>query len=1063
MSSAELNIIERGLKGQEWTAERGPITAGDLDKISELCTNNSSALNALPTPFARFFVVKEAFRRALEKEKNPKKDIGDAYNHLVSDTLDVFELLYNLSFHESRWDSEQRKIVIREWNVDPDLNHLEEQVPILGNAVKTYFDLDLKAANHRLYFIILVDNGKDYLLATSSPFTGFITPPDLDKRIDRNGQETTFIGERYQQMPSLLRKSGKQYFRDICLFGERDKDFKNYMFHLVDTHQLGDEMKELRDYIKQIQIKDRDINSKWQPNYKPIISRDGNEIVINGLPIYRDASISTINFFNDILIRLPFRLSDEYYQPVTYANEDDDKRDYDYLTPISREALSLMKGKFECICKSTSTTINFTLKYQGQVYEKKYCNPGKYSKENRGIIIDLKEEGISLNLGIFPNILSPNKDENCYFKVMTAIHDATTGYRPTSIQNLELSFFRRNEEEHFEAIEEQTRKDRERATYGVSPAVVRSQQDNEHGIDSGSEFYEVFGCQFDAICLKLKLSSGTCEGLLIPRWKKAQRTEDTYTYAIDLGTTNTYISSCKMGRAYEPEQLSMHEPMVAFLHNFQCKAGLPLSAKVIENAMESHCRMNFKTEFAPALIDSFDYRFPLRTAFCVQKGNRSKPELFDNCNIAFFYEKSIGLGNQTILTDIKWEDSHKEELRLFIRELLLIIKTDILQKNGVLASTKLIWFRPLSFRSNIKDYYIKTWEEEAKQILSISSEQISCVSESEAPYYYFSKKDSFNSVDAVSIVDIGGGSSDFVYFADGKPQIANSVHFGCDVLWGNGFNDFENAEDNGIYKRFAKDNPIHFEDEDLEKLNTKMIQDKEISTKDVINFWLRNERDCGIMDKLKESYKPLFLYHFTSIVYYMARMYKAKNLTCPRSVLFCGNGSRYIDDLISADRTIIGRIVTEIFKQVYGDDIKNIQVILPESRKECTCYGGLYRNKDAEKPEEFNFQGVSDKRYENVKQLITDFPLIKQELFNTLDSLNHLYEKLLGMLKKDEELDKDIDIENIIKRVSSGIQDSLEKNFKKQVIEKTKDGKEAYHDSIFFLPIIDNILKLTQL
>ena len=61
-----------------------------------------------------------------------------------------------------------------------------------------------------------------------------------------------------------------------------------------------------------------------------------------------------------------------------------------------------------------------------------------------------------------------------------------------------------------------------------------------------------------------------------------------------------------MGRAYEPEQLSMHEPMVAFLHNFQCKAGLPLSAKVIENAMESHCRMNFKTEFAPALIDSFD-------------------------------------------------------------------------------------------------------------------------------------------------------------------------------------------------------------------------------------------------------------------------------------------------------------------------------------------------------------------------------------------------------------------------------------------------------------------------
>lgn len=35
MSSVDLNIIERGLKGQEWTAEKGPITAGDLAKISE--------------------------------------------------------------------------------------------------------------------------------------------------------------------------------------------------------------------------------------------------------------------------------------------------------------------------------------------------------------------------------------------------------------------------------------------------------------------------------------------------------------------------------------------------------------------------------------------------------------------------------------------------------------------------------------------------------------------------------------------------------------------------------------------------------------------------------------------------------------------------------------------------------------------------------------------------------------------------------------------------------------------------------------------------------------------
>lgn len=113
MSSVELNIIERGLKGQGWTEEKGPITSGDLDKISEQRTNSSIALNALPTPFARFFVVKEAFRRALEELKNSEKSAGEAYSRIVSDTLDVFELLYNLSFHTKRWD-ESRKISILE-------------------------------------------------------------------------------------------------------------------------------------------------------------------------------------------------------------------------------------------------------------------------------------------------------------------------------------------------------------------------------------------------------------------------------------------------------------------------------------------------------------------------------------------------------------------------------------------------------------------------------------------------------------------------------------------------------------------------------------------------------------------------------------------------------------------------------------------------------------------------------------------------------------------------------------------------------------------------------------
>lgn len=1057
MSSVDLNIIERGLKGQQWTAEKGPITAGDLAKISEQCTNNSSALNALPTPFARFFVVKEAFRRVLEEVKNPKKNAGDAYHRLVSDTLDVFEILYNFSFHKARWNN-SRNIVIREWEFESDLKNLKNQVPILGNAVENYFSTDLKASGRKLFFVVLMDDGRDYLLATSSPFTGFVTPPDLDKKVDFRGNVAiSFMGKRYQHMPSIVRKSGGTYFRDICLFDDRDKDFKNYMFYLVDNPNLGDEMKELRDYIKQIQYTDNDINKNWQPEFEPIISENSNELVVNGLTICKKSGLSTVNFFNDTLIRLPFRLSKDYYLPMTYAGADE-SRDYDFLLPISCEALTLIEGDYQCVCRVAKSKVTVTLKYKGQEYTKDYF-PDSEINGSRGRIVNLQRENISFNLAVFPNILSPNRNENNYFKVMAVVNNTTTDYRPISINNLEMSFFFKNDDSRFEEIET-IESDNTHAKFGVRPAVVRSEQNDERNIEAGSKFYEIFNSQFDAICLRFKLDCGTCEGLLLPNWKRAQRTQDTYTYAVDLGTTNTYISCCKLGRDNEPEQLNMSEPMVAFLHDFKRSSQHSL-VSVIENAISPKCRKNFNTEFVPALIDGSVYRFPIRTALCVKKDDRTKPSLFDNCNIAFFYEKSMGLGNQSVLTDIKWEDSLDKELRLFIRELLIIIKTDILQKNGVVAGTKLIWFHPLSFKGTIKNLYTDIWQEEAKHLLNIGTSQIDCVSESEAPYYYFSKKNSFNSVEAVSIVDIGGGSSDFVYFANGKPKIANSVHFGCDILWGNGFSGFDNDRVNGIYERFK--GKIYFgnDNDELEQLNIKMCGDKEVSTKDIINFWLSNYNHCEITKMLRETYKPLFLYHFASIVYFMAKMYRVKNLACPRSVLFCGNGSRYIDGLLSSDRATIKELVSMIFKNVYGE-IKDIQVILPEGRKECTCYGGLYRDSDVDVPNEFNFQGVSDKVYDNVGQLKADFPTISRDLLKTLESFNSLYAELLRILISKGELDSQVDTAEIIDTISLGIQDSLKKNFETQVIQKLNDS-EVYHDSVFFLPVIDNVLKLTKI
>ena len=99
MAKIDLNIVDRGTQGNSWVADNTSISAEKLSEVVEQRTDNSGALNSLPTPFARFYVTKEAFRRAADEVRNSKNQAGYAYNQIVSDCLDVIELLFNYKFH----------------------------------------------------------------------------------------------------------------------------------------------------------------------------------------------------------------------------------------------------------------------------------------------------------------------------------------------------------------------------------------------------------------------------------------------------------------------------------------------------------------------------------------------------------------------------------------------------------------------------------------------------------------------------------------------------------------------------------------------------------------------------------------------------------------------------------------------------------------------------------------------------------------------------------------------------------------------------------------------------
>ena len=1052
MARIDLSIVDRGTSSTSWTKEDVALTADHLDKVMEQKTDNSGALNSLPTPFARFFVAREAFRRTKEEHKDSKKEAGFAYRQMVSDILDVYEMLFYRSFHQNNTWKNGEKLELREWSMKDNLEYIKKKMPILYNSLNEYYKTDI--IEDKLYFLIFTEEGKEKLLACSSPITGFVTPPDMDKALEKKDGSTRikFAGSQYDSL-HIRRKSGGEYFRDVKMFEQRDVEFKNYMYNeLFGSDEVDEKFKAIKEYIRGFR-NDPEIRNDYTLKLTDVKTDQNDSLVVNGLAVKSSAEIDIMSYFTDTIIRVPYRISRDNYVTVNYQNDSKD-RNYDYLLPFKPEVMSLFEGTdIDSDVHINRSSVTVYLRYNGKEYQKEYAIDQILPRQGR--IGDLQGASISFDLGIFPNILSHKEQENNYFKILVVGADEDPEAPLFNIDQISLSFFKKNGSELIpikEVLPEQN------AEYGVEPAVVRSQQKTDEE-ESGTKFYELFNTSFNFFEVKILEDTG----LMIPKWQKSKATNETYTYAIDLGTSNTFISRCKNDNddkpdlSKKPELFKMERPMVNFMHEVPEDRQFSLTRR-IEDSIFPKAKNKIKTEFIPALIDGTDYKFPIRTALCGIHDKSKEPKLFDNHNIAFFYEKMMSNDDQDVKTDIKW-DKDEKMLRVFVRELLLIIKCDILQRDGDLDRTRLVWFSPLSFMGQTREIYQRIWNDEPKKILFIPNNQIRRFSESEAPYYYYKKMDYIADSDAVTVIDIGGGSTDFVYFKDNQPQMANSVHFGCDVLWENGFNSFANVKENGIYMKYA-DN-LRFTRQDLEDLNECYKHVEEMKTKDIINFWLTNEKYCEITRLLSNDFKPVFIYHLTSILFYMASMYKENNFAAPRTIVFSGNGSKYIDNFISSESSALKNIIDMVFKHVFGGE-HNVNIKLPEERKESTCYGGLYRDPNAAAVRDLVYQGDKSKDYEKVGDINANFDALKTALLAKYKDLAALYKDVLNMLKQQSIIDSMANTSKFVTAAEEDMGTPLSTYYKTQVKEKYAD-EVIYNDSVFFLPVINKIFNMTKI
>ena len=458
MARVDLNIVDRGTSSTKWTPEDVALTAEHLDEVMEQKTDNSGALNSLPTPFARFFVAREAFRRAYEEKLNPRKEAGFAYRQMVSDILDVYEMLFNLKYHKNNTWKDGQKIELRQWNSEENLKYIKEKMPILYNSIEDYYKTDIKEKN--LYFLIFTENGKDILLACSSPIT---------------------------------RKSGGEYFRDIKLFGEREADFKNYMYtDMFGSDTIDERLKSIKEYIRSFR-NDPAIRNDYTQRLAAVNTDQNDPLVVNGLAFKALDEIDITSYFTDTILRVPYRISRETFQAVKYQN-DNAERTYDYLLPFKPEVLNLFEGlEIDSDIHINRNSVTASLRYNGKTYEKEYAQDP--FRAGQGRIVDLQTAKISFDLGLFPNILSHKYQENNYFKVLVVAADEDADAPNFNIDQISLSFFKK-ENEDCKPIGEVTPESN--AQFGVGPAVVRSRQKTDEE-ESGTKFYELFNTSFDLI------------------------------------------------------------------------------------------------------------------------------------------------------------------------------------------------------------------------------------------------------------------------------------------------------------------------------------------------------------------------------------------------------------------------------------------------------------------------------------------------------------------------------------------------------------------------------------
>lgn len=811
--------------------------------------------------------------------------------------------------------------------------------------------------------------------------------------------------------------------------------------------------------------------------------------------------LTVSDFLEPCLIRTIYPISDRFYDGGCKA----DKDHQGYLLPLKRDFFKffnvedLINGGQEkpqlSIEPKENGSVEVTLKIpvqKGDITFKRIYKQGDPNQQpnpkipDGGVILEAK-----FGTTIFP-FVKTNEQANINYRIQLVDADNTSQLKN---RDYSLEFWTQDGKN----VSKSDNKNKHRRA------------DKKHSSGkymSTSDYYRVKK-EFEIIQFKIN-NLKDAEAIIIPKWPIYTGGSNKFTFAVDFGTTNTYV-------AYKTDKESesafyLNDSIATLFDETNPETELNIRSAGADDIIDLIDR-----EFVPRKIGKKDkqddniFIFPQRTAIAYNQEMKDEDwedgdglDTLLEGNIPFGYEKTTQSGNE-IATDLKWGGNDRIRLQMaaYLEEITMLMQAKVLLEGGDLKESRLVWFYPSSMAPKQKIFLTDKWKgyfsdyffngEELPKDRDNNLANLVSVSESLAPFYAEKDNKAFHG-GAVASIDIGGGTTDVAVFGDvgGKTTLkaTTSFKFAGNALFGDGYSK-QAADRNGFVLRFAdyfatklKDYPkprdILKELRDPKRAKASDINTFMFSVENAIGFWAKGKEMSrtaraafSYTEQLHQSddLKFLILYFYVAVVYHISKVLK-KIGEPVQYLMFSGTASKMLNILECGNGENLNEFTRKIFKELDLES-KNLEVFLVDKPKEVTCNGGLRAdfaeirnaNKDSKNAEPIIYNCIKDREFERLKysDCKNGIESIKSELLDFHTFLFKLNEDRNFNFSEFWVINKDVTKyvqDNYETLIDKWLKDSINRN--QPTDEKNQPIDEEISETPFFMPLKSIILELSE-